>query len=791
MSLVLIVSIASSLLRSAHAVSFYTNGTIPTNLTLACTNALTADVDCDPVVPALRNGNFYPDSTLTRACTPKCANALASFQNNVASACNTDTWLGYDNETMPLTLIPDLLRFHYNLTCITNNGAFCNNVAAAYAAYLDPNTTDNTAPANGQYGNITVTDACDLCLIKNLKFQAESPYYDGPDLWSSSIYESKTSSCQVTGMDLTSMPLTLYTPTSTADTPNPTCSGKPYTLKPGDDCHSVSLSQGISTSWLLQDNALNSHCVDFPTSGALCLKNTCKVYTVQANDTCDSISVAQNITVPQLKAWNPNINAGCYNIEFMIGDQLCVAKPGTPYLPPPTTSLAPTIPTTPAPIPTDVAEGTNTDCGLYYRAVMGDFCNQLILKFGITLSDFVFLNPAINDNCTNLFADESYCISAVGDINTYPGRPGYVSYTATITSLVGDPATRWPTITYTTPTRTATLQRPPLATDTRDDCFQYFDGASYVGKVEGASYYKSDCDLAAHVFQVSLDDLAVWNPSLGNTSLSNCTFQAGDGYCGQYWIGDTPVTTVADTGGDPIRDNTTENCTRYVDVFDGSGFTCQDILDDFNITIAQFYAWNPAVGADCSNLWLSYQYCVAGPALPGSTPTSTMTPTSTIGPGAPTQTGQPANCNKWYIVKSGDSCATVENTYFITSAQFLAWNPSVSSDCSTGFWADYAYCVGTTDTISSTRSTPAATTTTTSAASPSITAPDPHQDNNAVSNCNKYAQVKDGDYCYIFAQNNGITTEQLYSWNAVLGSDGSGCDTSFWLGYWYCVGVSS
>lgn len=67
------------------------------------------------------------------------------------------------------------------------------------------------APANGQYGNITVTDACDLCLIKNLKFQAESPYYDGPDLWSSSIYESKTSSCQVTGMDLTSMPLTLYT----------------------------------------------------------------------------------------------------------------------------------------------------------------------------------------------------------------------------------------------------------------------------------------------------------------------------------------------------------------------------------------------------------------------------------------------------------------------------------------------------------------------------------------------------------------------------------------------------
>lgn len=144
MLFVLLVSIASSLLRSAQAVSFYTNGTVPTNLTLACTNALIADVDCDPVVPALRNGNFYPNSTLTRACTPKCANALIIFQSKIASACSKDTWLGYDDVAMPLTLIPDLLRFHYNLTCISNKGIFCNNIAAAYAAHLDPNTTDET-----------------------------------------------------------------------------------------------------------------------------------------------------------------------------------------------------------------------------------------------------------------------------------------------------------------------------------------------------------------------------------------------------------------------------------------------------------------------------------------------------------------------------------------------------------------------------------------------------------------------------------------------------------------------
>lgn len=31
------------------------------------------------------------------------------------------------------------------------------------------------------------------------------------------------------------------------------------------------------------------------------------------------------------------------------------------------------------------------------------------------MDDFIFLNPSINANCTNLFADESYCVQAVGD----------------------------------------------------------------------------------------------------------------------------------------------------------------------------------------------------------------------------------------------------------------------------------------------------------------------------------------------------------------------------------------
>jgi hypothetical protein len=109
------------------------------------------------------------------------------------------------------------------------------------------------------------------------------------------------------------------------------------------------------------------------------------------------------------------INAGCYNIDNMNGTQVCVSVPGRPYTTPAPTTLAPTIPITAAPVPTDVAAGINTYCGKYYQAKLGDYCNMIVIKFGISLDDFVFLNPVINANCTNLFADESYCVEAVGD----------------------------------------------------------------------------------------------------------------------------------------------------------------------------------------------------------------------------------------------------------------------------------------------------------------------------------------------------------------------------------------
>jgi hypothetical protein len=36
---------------------------------------------------------------------------------------------------------------------------------------------------------------------------------------------------------------------------------------------------------------------------------------------------------------------------------------------------------------------------------------------------------------------------------------------------------------------------------------------------------------------------------------------------------------------------------------------CYDIAAMYGITLDEFYAWNPAVGA-CASLWPNYYYCV-------------------------------------------------------------------------------------------------------------------------------------------------------------------------------------
>ncbi|KAI1158006.1 hypothetical protein F5B18DRAFT_668603 [Nemania serpens] len=704
------------ILPSAAAQSFqyvFSDSLPGTVLTPACSATLTSNISCDPWVSHFREGSYYKPAGLESVCTTSCQTAIKNYQFSLASNCKGLTYNFTETTYLPIDSIGSMLDYVYSLTCLQDSGRFCNYVA--YEASLQADI--NASTPIGRPNSTSTISPCDNCFVKQLQLEAGSPFAGGDELVTS--YSSLTSSCKVTGMPITATTLSSST-VSVTPTTTPTCSGKTYKVSLSDTCRSIAQSQGIGVGWLVSDNSLNAYCAGFNATGTLCIQNTCTTYTVKAGDTCSTIAKANNVTSSQIISWNPILDVTCSNIGVSLNDPICISKPGVPYASPTVTIPVATSFTTAAPAPTDIATNTTTKCGEFYQVQLGDYCNLVCLRFNINLNDFLFLNPAVNVNCTNLFALESYCVAPVGDLITYPGYTGYVAPNNASTTSAWSSA---PKATYTPPVLNIT-DNTPLANGTRSDCWSFTNGDMLQIPING-TFYSSTCELVSSTYGVPLDQLQNWNPSL-DTASPNCAFQAGVRYCLLAYNPTTTTTTPTQTAlPDMIRPGTWTNCTAYFDV--NFGRSCQSVLDYFGLTIAQFSTWNPEVGAQCENLWENYSYCVS----------LTLTLDQAAGVG---QTG-------------GGGGGGVTSTPTTT--------PTPTSSSST------------------------TTSTSTGAAIPS-----PTQANSIVSNCNKYKIAADGDYCYIFAQNNGITVDQLATWNTVLGAAGANCGTQFWLGYYYCVGVA-
>ena len=133
------------LLFGAHitaALPFFTNSTVPANLSPGCTTALLTNVaGCSPVVAALRKGEYYPQDLLQTICTSTCDSDLTAFHSAVQSACAGESWTGIQDNEMPVLMIPELLVYNFALVCLQDSGRFCNVLAAQQAALSDPSGT--------------------------------------------------------------------------------------------------------------------------------------------------------------------------------------------------------------------------------------------------------------------------------------------------------------------------------------------------------------------------------------------------------------------------------------------------------------------------------------------------------------------------------------------------------------------------------------------------------------------------------------------------------------------------
>ncbi|UZP46433.1 hypothetical protein NXS19_014245 [Fusarium pseudograminearum] len=463
---------------------------------------------------------------------------------------------------------------------------------------------------------------------------------------------------------------------------------------------------------------------------------------------CAYLENGWNLTHEKFVEYNPTVKDDCSGMKF--GHSYCVEVNNGIPLPgetsSTTTSVAQASPTKDSK-PSPTQDKLIDTCTNFYQAKKGDTCPKIIAEYKGTFDfdDLFKWNPAIGNDCSGIWATYWYCIGV-------PGTPTSAS------------------------TRTAEPTAKPSAT--QEGLIESCTSFHMASKGE-------TCDKIISTFGTfDFDTFYKWNPAIGK----DCSGIWSNYY---YCVGVPgsptvkPSATSAKTTAtgiptpSPIQENMVKNCNKFHPV--SKTTTCSSIETYYNLPFAQFLAWNPAVGKDCSGLWANYYVCVSveGYKPTTSTKTTTTIPATGIPTPSPIQSGMVKKCEKFHQIKSTTTCASIEKYYDLPLATFLSWNPDVGKDCTrllTGYWV----CIATIGWKSPTKTTtnvPAATNT-----SNGIPTPKPVQ-SGMVSNCKKFHPVSSTTTCDSIQKYYKITMAQLVKWNPAIGSK---C-TGLWAKYYVCV----
>lgn len=347
------------------------------------------------------------------------------------------------------------------------------------------------------------------------------------------------------------------------------------------------------------------------------------------------------------------------------------------------------------PTPEPTQAGMVANCESFALVSSTDTCSSLASEADISLDDFYAWNPAVGDTCANLIPDYWVCVGVAASGSTTTASSTAPTVTATVTATASTLSTL-STITTTSTTTNGIVTPTPVQTGMVSNCDDFYLVQS-----------GDSCSAIATAFDISLDNFYAWNPAVGDTCSS---LDLGDWVC----IGlqgsaptqtiTTKPTTATTTGNGistptPVQTGMVSDCDDFYLI--QSGDTCSVVAADFDISLTDFYTWNPAVGDTCAGLELGVFVCIG---LQGSAPTQTITtvPTTTatttssgngITTPTPYQTGMVTNCDEFYLVSSGDSCSAIASAYDISLTDFYDWNPAVGTTCAYLDLGDYV-CVG-------------------------------------------------------------------------------------------------
>ncbi|KAF9770548.1 hypothetical protein IL306_011887 [Fusarium sp. DS 682] len=482
-----------------------------------------------------------------------------------------------------------------------------------------------------------------------------------------------------------------------------------------------------------------------PTQDGL-ISSCTSFYKVRKGDTCSKIIAEhKTFTFDYFFKWNPAVEKDCSGI--WADTWYCVGVPGTPTSVPTKTTATSTKPTGPSK-PSVTQEGLIGSCTAFHEAGKGETCAKIVSTYGTFDFDTFFKwNPAVGKDCSGIWASYYYCVGV-------PGTP-----------------TAKPSATSPKPTATGGIETPsPIQEGIAKNCNKFHQVAK-----------TTTCSSIENYYKLPLSLFLTWNPAVGK----DCS-----GLWADYWVcvsieGYKPsttttakaTTTTKPANGihtpSPIQNGMVKNCEKFHQIKSTTTYT--SIENYYNLPLATFLSWNPAVSKDCKSLLKDYWVCIATIGWKPPTKTTTEAATTTkasngIKTPPPVQPGMVSNCNKFHLVQKTTTCNSIQNYYKISLADFVKWNPAVGSKC-TGLWADYNVCIGV---IGGTPTKPGNGVQTPSPIQPGI-----------VSNCKKFHEVASTTTCDSIQKYYKITMAQLAKWNPAVGTK---C-TALWAKYWVCVGV--
>ncbi|KAH8891136.1 hypothetical protein GQ53DRAFT_720459 [Thozetella sp. PMI_491] len=327
--------------------------------------------------------------------------------------------------------------------------------------------------------------------------------------------------------------------------------------------------------------------------------STCpgSVYTSKEGDTCESISLAQSVATDRLV----DVNYLDYNCTTLTaGMQLCIQD---------TCKLA-TIQT-------------------------NQTCDDIAANGGFSVTQLTSWNPTLKSACDSrvtpnldAFAGRHICIEAPGQYS-FPttqlpsSQPTWTLNSTMFSSWTTGTVIISPTDSIVTVTSNwdPDFTPPPesVGWDTDEEtAMESWLGSCWIS----ADDYNNEFDpfSMAEGCQTLYWQYCYYDPTLPSPSPS---LARAPSVCtpdrSSYDLGTDPdpVTTPQ-----PIQDGMTTGCNKFYKVV--ANDNCQTVASKQNVTLSDFYAWNPAVGSECRNLQLDVYVCVGfDERLVYTTPTPT------------------------------------------------------------------------------------------------------------------------------------------------------------------------